>query len=201
MMKKQTHAPIQSVHQWALLNHLTRIAIVLRWTSAIASIWMNAFVFALKIVPVIGQNVCVTINWLVLIKVSYSFSILWALIIISKYSQLDQFQCVRCPDDSTADSVYPDCDCGGEYNENTNVCMKCIEGTTGIYPNCTCNDENAVFIMDGPYLSECQTCPPNSSGKVPNCVCDNGASAYIQNTYHFISITFIISHFNFLTAI
>lgn len=161
---------------------------------------MNAFVFALKIAPVIGQNVCVTINWLVSIKVSFPYfdTINFDHSLKSNHPYIDQFQCVRCPDDSTADSVYPDCDCGGEYNINTNACMKCIEGTTGIYPDCTCNDENAVFVMNGPYLSECQTCPPNSSGKVPDCVCDNGASAYIQNKHHIIYIdnNKLYLHFN-----
>lgn len=91
---------------------------------------------------------------------------------------LEQFKCIRCPDDSNEGSIYPDCNCEnvGQYNANLNECTKCAEGSTGIYPNCTCIDEDAVLVNT--FQMECQKCPPNSSGKIPNCICDNGSSTY-----------------------
>lgn len=87
---------------------------------------------------------------------------------------------MNCPSDSNEDSIYPECNCDnvGEYNQYKNECIKCVEGSTGIYPNCTCNDENASYFIENQYFSECRTCPPDSSGKVPKCICDNGSCAY-----------------------
>lgn len=93
-------------------------------------------------------------------------------------SQIENFKCVKCPEDSDEGSIYPDCSCEkvGQYNKFLNVCTKCAEGSTGIYPNCVCNDENATF---NDYDNNCESCPPGSKGKMPNCVCDNGSGLRI----------------------
>lgn len=93
---------------------------------------------------------------------------------------IERFKCVGCPEDSDEGSIYPDCNCGkvGEYHKYYNKCTKCGNGSTGIFPNCLCNDENTVFSKN---RNKCETCPPASSGKNPNCVCDNGGGERTTN--------------------
>lgn len=89
-------------------------------------------------------------------------------------SNVELFKCARCPEGSGDNDIYPKCNCEkvGQYNKYLNECTKCVEGSTGIYPNCTCHEENMVY-NEG--QNACVTCPVGASGKIPNCTCDNGA--------------------------
>lgn len=55
----------------------------------------------------------------------------------------------QCPKNSTADSIYPNCECKGtnyKYNEHLNECyLVCPEESTGVFPNCKCNNEIEGF--------------------------------------------------------
>lgn len=55
----------------------------------------------------------------------------------------------KCPSNTTADSVYPNCQCTGKnyvYNEHLNDCfLACPEDSSGYFPNCKCDDEKKGF--------------------------------------------------------
>lgn len=61
----------------------------------------------------------------------------------------------------------------GKYDKATNTCPnpECPAlKSTGIYPNCTCNQKNFDYSI---YLNECfRVCPDQSSGYWPKCDCD-----------------------------
>lgn len=86
----------------------------------------------------------------------------------------ESFNCVRCPEGSEDSDIYPKCNCEktGQYSQYNNECTKCVEGSTGIYPNCTCIDDKMVF---SDYRNACELCPQGSSGQIPKCICNNGA--------------------------
>lgn len=57
------------------------------------------------------------------------------------------------------------------------ACRTCSWDSTGIPPNCVCNDENAVFIEN---KTSCYSCPERSlnSGRYPNCSCSGDGAIY-----------------------
>lgn len=58
---------------------------------------------------------------------------------------------------------YPNCVCEESlfYDIEKNECVGCPEGTTGLFPNCHCHNETAVFV---PPWRSCRECPENSTG-------------------------------------
>ncbi len=90
-------------------------------------------------------------------------------------------KCFRvCPDNSTG--YWPNCNCfRGGFDKANFECVECPSSTSsGIYPNCVCDDENSRFNA---YKHYCETCPLDSSGTVPNCVCDDGAGKWFTTLF------------------
>lgn len=73
------------------------------------------------------------------------------------------FRCIACPPTASESSKYPNCDCGknGKYNLYFNECEQCPFGSEGIYPNCTCLNDNATYLASTNW---CSTCPYGSTG-------------------------------------
>lgn len=60
-----------------------------------------------------------------------------------------------------------------EYDQIRNWCQECPTDSTGIYPNCLCQEGGA--FLDG----YCATCPYNSHGNYGECLCEGNAT-YIE---------------------
>lgn len=104
------------------------------------------------------------------------------------------FECFTCPSEAKNGSLHPNCDCSefGTYVFGVRKCNKCMEGTTGIYPNCVCDDKTATYNK---LYERCEHCPIGSTGKVPNCVCSIDesecfsiykAKIYVNNNIQFL---------------
>lgn len=56
------------------------------------------------------------------------------------------FQCMQCPAESTSDSIYPDCKpnliTDATFDPLFNEFKMCHPGSSGKYPNCTCENGN-----------------------------------------------------------
>lgn len=61
------------------------------------------------------------------------------------FTHAELFQCMRCPEESTADSRYPNC-----------------------------KTESIVNATYDSLFNEFKVCHPGSYGKYPNCICENG---------------------------
>lgn len=68
-----------------------------------------------------------------------------ALVCAHLFSLTELFQCMQCPQESTADSIYPKCTSVNQnatYDPLFNEFRVCHSGSHGKYPRCTCENGN-----------------------------------------------------------
>ena len=75
----------------------------------------------------------------------------------------------------------------GRWINKECVIVKCPEGSTGDYPDCTCSDKQKTYDQE---TNKCVNieCPKDSTGDYPDCTCSDKQKTYDQETNKCVNI-------------